>query len=321
MNIADVFHKAFYEQKWVCAYRVLHDEGLPCREEKYKYKVIDVPSRYWIADPFLFEENGEVYVFCELMDRYKSKAVIGAKRIAPEEDRKINAIYEFDCHTSYPCMFKWKDDVYMTPETFDNHRLELLKCSKWPDKWESVGVLLEGMDIADCTPFTHNGKLYIFIYETPMGERKRSLYIGELNVERCAIENLHRAKEYDGNYGRPGGHNLYWNGKNIRIVQPGTKHYGEKIQFFEYDIQEKSYEEHLIGELLPEQIETNKKCEIIGVHTLNRCGNIEVVDLLIKECFHLFRPFMLIFQVFGIFGFDRGDKRKNYMNGHSPVQC
>ena len=100
-------------------------------------------------------------------------------------------------------------------------------------------------------------------------------------------------------------------GRYIRVVQPGVKRYGEKIEFYKFDLTTTEYKEEKIGELCPEQI-IIENVEFNGTHTFNRCGSIEVVDVLNDSKFNLFRPFRVLLQLMKVGVFDLGDRRRNF---------
>lgn len=318
MSIGYILNKAFFESRWVCAYRILNDEDrrtgiVPEKGEIRSYHVIEAPHRYWMADPFVVENGSETHLFFEYMDRYKAKAVLGQMLLAPKIGTP-RSVFEFLCHTSYPCVIKEGSEFYIIPETVAQKKLELLHCRRWPDQWEAMGTLLDDTEVVDCTPFRRNDRWYIFLYEISHAEKKRVLKIGELNIAECRIDHLKPVMEYDIQNGRPGG-NVYRDGSRlIRAVQIGKRHYGEQLEFYDFEYDGENYAEKKIGEMTPEQISLDNGMHVDGVHTINRAGNIEVIDVLINHEFHLFRPVMLILQILGIGKFDLGDKRQRMIN-------
>lgn len=317
MRISKIFEKLFIDSRWCCAYRVLNEEELsksivPQRGEVREYHVIDIPNRYWIADPFLLTMDGKNYLYFECMDCKKGKAVLSCKEINPDT-HDFFTIFEFKGHTSYPCIYKKKNAVYMIPETVDTHNLQLLICDNVPEKWHKVGNLLENFDVVDSTPFERNERDYIFMYSPSKGNAERVLFLGELNLEKCKIENIRKICSYNAPHGRPGGNVVIEGNRAIRIVQPGDKFYGEKLEFYSFDFTDAEYHEEKVGELLPEQIKIDKKFQVIGVHTINRCGNIEVIDLKPKRRFDLFKPIKQLLKIMGLFGYGLYEKRFQYL--------
>ncbi|NIR67375.1 MAG: hypothetical protein GWO10_27260, partial [candidate division Zixibacteria bacterium] len=52
-------------------------------------------------------------------------------------------------HLSYPYVFKWQDEFYMIPETFETDSIRLYRASNFPNEWEFVETLVDGKDFVD----------------------------------------------------------------------------------------------------------------------------------------------------------------------------
>ncbi len=310
-----ILKKLFFSFTWECAYRIIkEDEALPKPGTKYSYKVLSNEPGFWSADPFLFGTNNRMYLFCEYTDIKKHKSVIGVRSIFPDVEEKTDNAYEFDGHTSYPAVFSFQGTVYMIPETTYDRNIQLLKCIQWPKKWEKVGVLLGNIFAPDTTPFIDKGKWKALIYSVnETDSRKSKLLIGNIDIGNCKITDIVEIKSYDNHLGRPGGNCIYIEDKFIRVVQPGNRIYGEKIEFYALNLEDKT--ESKLGELTIDDIVPDKKGNYIGTHTFNRFGNVEIIDLLVKK-FDFFKIGRYILQKLRLFGYDLGDKRKiNYSKG------
>ena len=311
-----IIKKLFYETTWKCAYRVLTEEeqsdsAVPKVGEKRTYHVIEMPKGYWSADPFIMGKNGETYLFTEFTNIKKKKSVIGIKKLLPEEG-KISPMYEFAGHVSYPCVFDWNGKTYMIPETVFSHTVELMECEKWPDKWVRKGSLLKEIEAVDCTPMVWEEKLYLFVYQMDAKTTERKLLLGKLEPEECRISDVREIERWDQILGRPGGNILYEKEKMIRVVQPGNRYYGEKLEFYDIEFDGVHYSERKIGEMNAGQIALDSTDKAAGVHTLNRCGNVEIIDILIKT-FSVMRPIRRVLHMLGLFGYGMYDKEGRYL--------
>lgn len=314
MKIIDVVNKLFYDWEWLCAYREIKDSNhLPDKNDIFDYQIIDMPKGYWAADPFIYEKDGEVDLFFEFYSIKKRKAALGHKRIS-DTNEKINIIYEFEGHSSYPCIFEWNEELYIIPETKAEKELVLLRCIEYPHKWIKESVLLKDVDFVDSTPFKINGKNEIFLYsEVNEGNVDSILYIGELDVNSGSVHNITELMKYNSSIGRPAGHVLYQDQNIIRVTQPGINHYGEKIEFKRIVMDKKiKYQEIKVGELSPKQIRIDRKEIIKGIHTFNRSEHYEVIDILTKGHFSLFRPIRFVLQKLGILGYGDYDCERQY---------
>lgn len=310
-----IIKKLFYSFTWECAYRIIKDnEALPMSGTKYLYKVLNNKRGFWSADPFMFGTDNIIYCFCEYTDIKKHKSVIGVRSISPDVEEKTDTAYEFDGHTSYPAVFSYQGTVYMIPETIYDRNIQMLKCTQWPNKWEKVGVLLDNIIAPDTTPFIDKGQLKALIYSVNENDSTKSkLLIGSIDIENYIITDIAEIISYDNHLGRPGGNCIFLEDKLIRVVQPGNRIYGEKIEFYSLNLEDKT--ESKLGELTIDDIIPDKKGNYIGTHTFNRFGNVEIIDLLVKE-FDFFKMGRYILQRLRLFGYDLGDKRKiNYSKG------
>lgn len=313
--------RLFYDYKWEIGYRKINDENfsLPKTSDTFDYKLLKVENGYWAADPFIYSKNGESYLFFEYTCVKKYKSVLAVKKIFPIED-DIHIIYEFEGHTSYPCIFEWNNKMYIIPETISSTSVQLLECKKWPYIWEIKHNIIENFHAVDTTILKHNGKLLFITYNIPNNKNnERNLYLGELDIYSLKLKNLQKVVEYHTENGRPGGHFIDNNGILIRVIQPGVNFYGEKIEFFKVEIQNGKYSEEKISELLPNQIKTDSQIDIVGIHTYNRNNNYEVIDIRVDYKFDVFKPVKRIFQIFELFDYGLGDQRHKYMNNGLPA--
>ena len=312
--IKKMIRKAFFENEWKCAYRVKIDDF---KSNRNKFTILSIPKGYWAADPFLVKHNESIHMFFEYMDMKKRKAIIAEKKIFPIEEDEVHVVYEFPYHTSYPCIFSVNGEHYMVPETRANHSIELLICKKWPDKWERVGSLLTGIDSADNTPLIICEKTQIFIYKF-LDNGNRQLLLGTIDLDKCSIDNINVLKEYNVNTGRPGGNILTKpDNTRIRVVQPDNNFYGEKIEFLNFSIDDKNYIEIKEKEITVEDVLVDDHNNYAGLHTYNCIDDMECIDLLTKEHFNIFKPFKLVFQRLGIFGYNRYEQKGLMLNSEN----
>lgn len=289
----------FNDYSWVCAYRRSNVSVDKIKNIQTGFTTVKLPKRYWAADPFLYEEAGEIYLFVEYTDTLKKKSAIAVKKILPVEDKNFKIIYEFPYHTSYPCVFDWEGVKYMIPETKSMREIVLLECVKWPYEWKKKAVLAKNIDAADCTPYVQNGKLFLMIYEE---NQETSLSVAELHVSTGEISNKKKLKTYKEKTARPGGCIISTEDNLIMVRQPGINFYGEKIVFVKCKINDNGISEEVLNEILPEQIDVKVDGKIIGIHTYNRTENIEVIDIFVKK-FNIIKPVLYLFHRLRIFGF------------------
>jgi len=118
--------------------------------------------RRYFADPFLFEEGGVDYVFCEEFPYATGKGVISV--FAVDESGNPgppSVVLERPYHLSYPLVFRHGGQIWMMPESGQNRTLELYRAERFPDRWTLDRVLISGADIGDATPFAWRGQWWL----------------------------------------------------------------------------------------------------------------------------------------------------------------
>ena len=285
---------------WVSAYKKRND---------LFYQPIVCKKHHWSADPFLFAYGEDIYAFFEYTNVKKNKSAIGYCNLTKTPNH-INIAYEFDGHTSYPCIFEHNGTIFMIPETCYCDEICLLECIEFPSKWKKRAVLLNGIHAVDTTVFISNNTVNCFVYSFDKSTfSNRKLFIGTINFETNTIDNLKCVVHYRDNNGRPGGSCFVNNNQLFRVVQPSYKFYGEKIVFYCCNYSSKEYEEHIAYEMSPSDITVFGFKKIDGVHTFNSIKNYEIIDVRINF-FDPFKVFKRIFRKFGWFGFYDGDNKK-----------
>lgn len=277
MRIIDLLKKAFIGGSWAVGYR---------EREKDKYNIIPLDSG-WIADPFLFEYQDEHYLFAEYVNGKKGE--IAFFRFIENKPVFQKVVISELYHLSYPCVFTHGTDVYMIPESADNHSIDLYKAVSFPDKWEKVSRLAEGL-YYDTTYVEYRGKEYLITYSPKKGYFELGLF--EFNVDARKAKKI-AGINYKKNVGRPAGKLYIEGGQLIRPAQDCSRKYGENLFF--YKVEEMSDGE-LSEKLIRRLSATETDNMFQRIHTYNRDSVYETVDLF-KEKFHLLRPFKLMLKI------------------------
>lgn len=289
--------RMFIENIWDCWIR---KKGKEAEWEKICHS-----NQYWFADPFLVEDNGKTYFFCEMMDRKCSRGYLGCGEVKKDQDVKVQVFMETTCHLSYPNVFQYNGCWYLIPETSGRRTIELYRAISFPDKWEIVTTLLDGIMAVDTTVFRMNNKYFVFIYE-PDGN-KNTLSIAELDLDKGILGRKEIVKVYESKTGRPAGNVVYAGGKMYRPTQYGVNYYGEKVIFkeFTFDTDSFQYEETDVYELEPRNIMIPGLKNIYGIHTYNASSKFEVLDCYYERVF-LTRPVMLLLKKLHVGGYRFG---------------
>ncbi len=253
------------------------------------YKNVETPKGQWVADPFLFEEGGKHYLFCEQFITRENKAGISCYEIVNGVATHGKLIIQEPYHLSYPCVFKINDKHYMIPESSANNTIDLYEASEFPFKWIYKKTLLQGVKYVDTTVHIVDSLIYLLSYKKNASGWE--LVIFSMNRESFELD-IVSSRKYYSNVGRPAGLLFKEKDKLIRPAQLCQSKYGESIVFYEVDSRfDRPFNEHKIGELTTQGI--NFHIPIDRIHTINKDSRYEVIDLF-KEQIDILHGFKIL---------------------------
>jgi hypothetical protein len=209
--------------------------------------VTDIDAGF-IADPFIIKVDSNWYLFFEAFNNVTQKGEIGyavSKDSFHWEYQQIVLSESF--HLSYPQVFRWKNDYYMIPESYEAKSVRLYKANKFPGEWQYEKTLLEKVAV-DASIFFHFNKWWMFT-SNPIHNNLLNLYYAD-ELYGPWLEHPRNPLIINNNrIARPGGRITFFDGKIIRFAQDDWLVYGNKVRAFEIiKLTETEYEEKLIGQ-------------------------------------------------------------------------
>lgn len=282
VSLKKIFNKLFVGGNWYVGIRKhSHNSNMI-------YDIVEAPDSQWIADPFLYEFEGRHFLFVEQYFEKKHRAGIGVYEIENGISTHNKIIIENDYHMSYPCVFYYKGNHYIIPESSANNTIDLYIADSFPYKWSHMATLLSGEKYVDSTVYIDNERILLLSYKSEKHGWK--LVVFNLNIEECRLTNLCE-KAYLKNTGRPAGF-LYHADKLYRPSQDCSNKYGEGLIINEVDkIEKGNYSEHRSTYISYKDVKS--PIDIQRIHTLNRDSQYEVVDFF-KEKIDIFHAFRII---------------------------
>lgn len=227
----------------------------------------------FFADPFIYSvDDKEIVVFVEELEFSKpigrlSELVVDAKT------KKLLHKYtllELDTHLSYPAIIRQEQEVYVCPENGASGKLSLYRYNRDAHKLEFVKVVLNE-SLADATILQAANKFYMFATKVPRTQEDLFLY---------------ESKRFDGEYNevglvskgsshsRPAGNLFEVDGVLYRPAQNCSKCYGGAVEIMQVTkCEDGSYDEKHLFSLQPASFRYH-----IGLHTINFCNNVGVID-------------------------------------------
>ena len=110
MTIKDFYNWAFICGDWQIAYRKRTDKS-----DFYEDSFIKIPNtdRYWFADPMLFADNGNTYLFVEAFDKKTYKGNIGFFTIQNNKVSDFELLIDNNFHMSYPMVWRSEQNEFL----------------------------------------------------------------------------------------------------------------------------------------------------------------------------------------------------------------
>ena len=241
------------------------------------WNVLGDPGNRFYADPFPVKWQGRTFVFFEDLDHRTGKGIISAIEFDGSGPiGTVMPVLEEPWHLSYPFLIEDNGELWMIPESTAHRDVPIYKCIRFPDKWERHSTLLSGLELADVTITQHNGLHYMFgAWRDGTGGYSDTLaiyYAGQL----LGPWQPHTANPIlmDRATTRPAGNFVTVNGRLWRPVQDCTNGYGAALGLAEVlELSPTTYKQAVRHLLKPGPLWTGRK-----LHTLNRCGQLEVID-------------------------------------------
>ena len=282
MSISDKIKKAITGGEWFIAYRTVGET---------EYKIAEAPANQWCADPFIYEVNGEHYIFVEQYRKDKDKGCIGYFHFENGIPVNKGIIIENSYHMSYPDVFEYNGKHYMIPESSANRTVDLYVAERFPDKWKLEKTLISGRKNVDSTVYKDDNKYYLISYNLTKGNE---IHVFRLDLERKEVKQISR-KKYEENTGRPGGRLFIEDGKLMRPAQDCSHKYGEAIIIYQVDDFNRrgEYVEHEVGRIDAKMLNSKKRPE--RIHQLT-CDSIYGVVDIYKERVDLFHAPKIFFR-------------------------
>jgi len=209
-------------------------------------------SGFW-ADPFLWARDGRHFVFFEEFLYATSRGRISAL-VLDGDARPLGEpvpVLEEPHHLSYPFVFEVDGDLYMVPEKAQLSRVDLYRCRAFPDRWEFVRTLIDGLAIADATLVQHEGLWWLFAaLKKPGVHLNESLwaFYSASPLSNAWSPHPQNPLVRDFSRGRPGGRIFRdGTGRLLRPSQDCVRRYGYGLNLSEITVlSPTSYEERLL---------------------------------------------------------------------------
>ncbi len=142
-------------------------------------RVVANPRGGFLADPFLYTQNGKTYCFAEEYVYKTERGHISAFEVRSEAIAELGACLTEPFHLSFPYLFQYANELYMCPEANESNQIRIYRCKAFPLQWELAAVLMDRVSAADSMLFEHDGRWWMLTNIDParIGDHCAELYI------------------------------------------------------------------------------------------------------------------------------------------------
>ena len=199
-----------------------------------------------LAHPFIIKTGSVYYMFFTVKDKLKKHGSVGLAESSNGMDweyRQIVIDEPYDL--SYPFIFKWQNEYYMTPEAHTETSVRLYRASDFPVKWTYEKDLVSGDHFISTSIVSYKEMWWMFVGRLG-NETLRLFYASDL-TGRWTEHPRSPVIEKDLNTARPGGRPIVIDGTLYRMGQDCYPTYGNQVRAFEItDISTTTYKEEMI---------------------------------------------------------------------------
>lgn len=242
-----------------------------------RFAFLTAPHPLHWADPWLVDEAGRRLLFVEQWTDQDSKGSIACVELLPDAQvRPLGVVLDRPFHLSYPQVFPWQGQWYLTVESGHAHCVSLYTAAEFPLRWRHVTDLVVGRTCVDPTLYWHDQCWYLFANVAESGGStcdELFLFVAEQltgpfrpHPANPIVSDVRRA--------RPAGRLFLREGRLIRPAQDCAPSYGAAVMFNEVlELTPTHYRERPLGRL-----DAGWASGLDGCHTYNEAGGVEVLD-------------------------------------------
>lgn len=236
-------------------------------------------TKGWWADPFVVSAQGRKLLFVEEMaDPKLNNANIACVELTDGGARRLGVALDEPGHLSFPQVFAWQGEWYLTVESSYDRRVSLYRATGFPLEWVRVRDLVTGRVCVDPTLHHHDGRWYLFTNVAESGNSTHDelfLFVAD-TLEGEFVPHPASPIVCDVRRARMAGRLFHHRGRLIRPAQDCGPGYGNAVVFNEVlELGPTVYRERQLSRLAPYLTR-----RVDGCHTYNVDGGVEVLDVL-----------------------------------------
>lgn len=141
--------------------------------------IIPNPPNHFLADPFVIKVGERVCCFVEDYNYEIQRGCISTYELKGDEQTRIGEVIIEPFHMSFPYLFKFKDKLYMCPETCENRDIRIYECVEFPTQWRFVMSIMTDVAAVDSMIFFRDGSWWLM---TNIDSANIGDYCSELHI-------------------------------------------------------------------------------------------------------------------------------------------
>lgn len=270
-----------WREQWRIGYYFADEEADAVCTSPRLQVLVPPRDRDW-ADPFIVRHAGRKFIFFEELPYRTGRAHISAIEIFTDgRSGPPVVVLQRPYHLSYPFVFSWKGDLYMLPETADNHTVELYRCEQFPHRWTLDRVLLEGIRAFDATLHREGLDWWMFVsVAEPGADPSEEMHVFWSDSPLGPWQ-PHAANPVvsDARHARGAGPLFRRDGVLYRPSQDCSTSYGSAVSINRVDVLDRgNYQETPVG-----RIEPDGKAGMRCLHTIGAVEKLRVLDFRVRR--------------------------------------
>lgn len=240
----------------------------PAKNNKWKFN----------ADPFFFEDNGDLFLLFENYNYRLRKGKIDISLINQSslKTELTRTAIEEPFHLSYPYIFKHQNRIYCIPESFEKKQIRLYEFDRKTQSFIFKKVLINNKPAIDCTMLFYNNKYWLFFTQKDQPSVKLYIYYSD-QPDGDFQPHKNNPVKTDITSARPAGSFIQAGNKIYRPAQDNSSTYGKRIIINKIEsLSETDFAESYVCSIKPPR---NSKSFNKGIHTINLFDEYLVIDL------------------------------------------
>lgn len=229
------------------------------------------------ADPCVVEDHGRRLLFVEEGTPDAPKAHIACIDWPVDGPaRHLGIVLDRPWHLSFPQVFRWEGQWYMTVESGQSRRITLYREQAFPLQWEPVADLVVDRTCVDPVLHHHDGRWYLFANVSESGGSTWDELFLFVADDLAGPYRPHPANPIvaDVHHARMAGRLFLHDGRLVRPAQECAPAYGTAVVFNEVlELSPTAYRERRLGRLGPDWADG-----LDGCHTYSATASLEVLD-------------------------------------------